>query len=193
MSKPILTEKELQFRSLFEHTRQPLYTFLIKLTGETPLASDIMQHCYIKLWEHFDRIHSTEVILPLLKKYGRNAWIDHLRRKAREQNNMAGYQYVRQQDTHTENRALHRELKYFLEETIDMMPPRRQTIYRLIKEEDLSYKEVSLRLGISVSTIETQMNSAIKFIRKRLADTGIMPDSYRHYVLILLLIEGLSA
>ena len=49
-----------------------------------------------------------------------------------------------------------------LNEIIDQLPPRCKLIFKLIKEDELSYKEVAELLHISVKTVENQMTLAFK-------------------------------
>ena len=45
------------------------------------------------------------------------------------------------------------------------LPPRRQTVYRLIKDEGLRYRQVAKRLGISERTVEHHLEAAMKDLR----------------------------
>lgn len=51
---------------------------------------------------------------------------------------------------------------------IENMPPRRQMIFRLVKQEGKTYKEVSELLNISPKTVEVHMGLAIAHIRESL-------------------------
>ena len=168
MLKPRLTEKEQQFKALFDASRERLYAFLYRLTHDAQLTEDILQQCYLKIWERFDQIEKQEDMIPLLKTYARNSWIDLLRKKAREESGLSQLSLLQEHGSAADAGMLNREMRTLLQDIIGCMPRRRQEIFRLIKEEGLSYKEVSHRLGISINTIETQMGHAMKFIRKRL-------------------------
>lgn len=174
MLTPRLTEKELQFKALFDSTRDRLFSFLYRLTQDAQQAEDILQQCYLKVWERFDQIAMEEDVIPLLKTYARNCWIDLLRRKAREESGLSQYRLSQESGVPADAGILNREMHAVLQDIIACMPSRRREIFRLIKMEGLSYKEVSHRLGISVNTIETQMAHAMKFIRRRLHAAGLV-------------------
>lgn len=61
---------------------------------------------------------------------------------------------------------INNELYDIVWKKIEEMPPKRRTIYMLIKEEGLKYKEVANLLDISVKTVEAHMYEAVKPIRK---------------------------
>lgn len=61
------------------------------------------------------------------------------------------------------------ELAASLESAISELPPRCAEIFRFRYIENLSGKEISAKLGISVSTVENQINIALKRLRLILA------------------------
>ena len=59
-----------------------------------------------------------------------------------------------------------RELYRLLRQTIDQLPPKRRTVFILVKEEGMKYKEVAELLDISLKTVEMQMSQALATIRE---------------------------
>lgn len=57
-------------------------------------------------------------------------------------------------------------LEKFFNELIEQLPPSRKKIFVLSKKEGFSNKQIAEILNISVSTVETQLSLAMKFIRK---------------------------
>lgn len=55
-----------------------------------------------------------------------------------------------------------RELQKQIREAIEQLPPRCRLIFKLVKEDGLSYKEVAALLDISVKTIDSQLCLALK-------------------------------
>ncbi|MCG8309816.1 MAG: RNA polymerase sigma-70 factor [Cytophagales bacterium] len=53
---------------------------------------------------------------------------------------------------------------------VEEMPPKRRTIYMMIKEDGMKYKQVAKLLDISVKTVESHMHEAMKPIRKAVKD-----------------------
>ena len=67
-----------------------------------------------------------------------------------------------------------------IESAIGALPPKRQEIFRMAREEGLKYREIALRLNLSVKTVETQMTLALKQLREVL-------KVFKHLVLFLML------
>ncbi len=72
------------------------------------------------------------------------------------------------------------ELETKISSALDKLPERCRQIFMLNRFEDLKYKEVAEKLGISVKTVEVQMSKALKILREELKDYI--------YILILFLI-----
>jgi len=49
-----------------------------------------------------------------------------------------------------------------------MLPPRQQEVFRLSRDEELSYREIAERLQISERTVEHHISDALKFLRKNI-------------------------
>ncbi|NML22408.1 sigma-70 family RNA polymerase sigma factor [Pseudoflavitalea sp. G-6-1-2] len=157
------------FEQLFLLTKDRLYHFTWKLTRDPSIAKDIIQDCYLKLWQRIHTIDTTEDVLPLLFTYARNGVIDNLRKLATSE------QYSRQQQLNESETAVviprwmeTEEEVLNLKLSIGQLPTRRKEIFTLVKEEGLSYKEVAAQLRISVATVEKQMGLSMKFLRDTL-------------------------
>jgi RNA polymerase sigma-70 factor (ECF subfamily) len=48
------------------------------------------------------------------------------------------------------------------------MPPQRNKVYRLAKEQELSYDEIAYKLGISKNAVKKHLKIAFKFMKERL-------------------------
>ena len=71
-------------------------------------------------------------------------------------------------DHTTEQQVEGEWLKRSLDDLIDQMPPGRKNIYKLSRQQEMSTKEIAEKLGISVSTVETQLSLATKYMKNEL-------------------------
>jgi len=56
------------------------------------------------------------------------------------------------------------EMKKMIREAVNQLPNRCQLIFKLVKEDELKYREVAELLKISVKTVEAQMTIALRRI-----------------------------
>jgi RNA polymerase sigma-70 factor (ECF subfamily) len=65
---------------------------------------------------------------------------------------------------------LESELRDLLNKTIEKLPPKRQMVFKLIKDEGMSQKEVADLMDISIRTVEVHLKLAVKDVRKIIKD-----------------------
>ena len=59
------------------------------------------------------------------------------------------------------------QLKIFIDRLINSLPEQQRKCFLLSREENLSYKEIAERLGISQKTVEIHMGKALKFLKDK--------------------------
>lgn len=163
------------FDRLFELTRDKLYSFVLKHTRNKHLTEDILQHCYMKLWEHLETV-DVDRVENLLFTYARNAVIDHVRKKQSSVIVLRDVEEEQASTVHIDKQLEYAELNRQVSALIDRMPAKRKQVFVLVREYGLSYEEVSERLGISKLTIKKHMNEALRFLRKEAV--GVYGASY---------------
>lgn len=67
------------------------------------------------------------------------------------------------------------ELYGHVNKLIERLPPRRQQVYRLIKDEGMCYKDVAKLMDISERTVEVHLKIAVSELRSAL--TGYLEDA----------------
>ena len=60
------------------------------------------------------------------------------------------------------------DLQILIDMIVSNMPPQRQAVYRMSREEGLTNEEISQKMGIQKKTVENHLNLALGDIRKML-------------------------
>ena len=68
----------------------------------------------------------------------------------------------------TEDAVYLNDLNLALEREIQKLPPKRQEIFKLSRQQHLSIKQVASHLGISEKTAENQLGKALKVLKVNL-------------------------
>jgi RNA polymerase sigma-70 factor (family 1) len=160
-----------KFNRIFFATKDRLYHFASKLTQNEADTRDIIQNCYARLWQHIAAVDDTRDVLPLLFTYARNLVIDHLRKKARQQqflNQLQQNAIPSEAIPQAEQLMHYKERLQQLQSTIARLPAKRKQIFTLVKQEGLSHKTVADQLGISPATVEKQVCLSLQFLRKEM-------------------------
>ena len=181
--KPINTEiisrlKEgdiLAFEKVFNHMKEKVFYFALKILRNKENAEEALQETFFKLWESRHKIDVSTDISSYIFSIAHNYSIDILRKSFHEsQHKKVFYEVLENAETNTENDISFRELRAEFEKAIDDLPEKRKNIFILSRIKGLSNDEISKSLGISKNTVENQIVTSIKYLRKRLSHFRIL-------------------
>lgn len=161
--------KEQLFKGIFYNTKDQLFRFIRGMVHDDHLVQDLMQQCYLKLWEVIDTIDTDKEVLPFLYTVSRNLVIDHLRKNSRYYF-VEDYGLVSEQLHDKGNIENHLSAKAGVERLhslLQQMPERRREVFTLIKIRGYSYHETARLLKISTSTVEKHMHQAYKMLSEQ--------------------------
>ncbi|SIO55045.1 RNA polymerase sigma-70 factor, ECF subfamily [Chitinophaga niabensis] len=178
-SRPIMNERELllqlragdtgSFAQLYGLYSPRMLGFLLKLTKREEAAREILQEVFIRLWEKRNTLDPDKSFRSYLFRIAENCVVDFFRKAAQDKKlgkqlmDLASERYL-----HVEENIYEREKSAILNQAINLLPPQRKRVFELCKVEGKSYKEVSLMMGISVSTISDHLLKATRAIRQHI-------------------------
>jgi RNA polymerase sigma-70 factor (ECF subfamily) len=179
-----LAEKKERFEKMYFQTRALLFHYISKFvtTGQEGVE-DVIQECYIRLWENMHKITDDENVIPLLRTYAINYSINQLQKYAKEQIRARIYYDQRELTTDIRDDLHYKHVLSAFNQAVESLPPQRKLVYRLVREKGLSHQEISAQLGISPKTVERHINEALRTLRTQFTVDKIM------FTLILLRIE----
>ncbi|SDH64171.1 RNA polymerase sigma-70 factor, ECF subfamily [Pedobacter terrae] len=155
----------------FEQLYRFLYSRLIKFStyyvNDKQVAEDVVAEVFVKCWEN--RAASTHVLNP--ESYFFIAIKNQSLKYLKKNSSITFIDLVNENDniavsTHTPDYILEtKELHQQLDHAIAGLAPQAATVFRLIKESGMKYKEVAELLNISPRTVQTQLFRAIAKLR----------------------------
>ena len=162
-------EKKDKFLAIFSQYSQPLFYYVLKLTENEENAKDIIQECFLRVWENIDTIDVDSDLLPLLITY-----IKNLMRDAFRKNNNYKHLLLEMRQEMTGAIALPiaehmlelKDRQQQLEYSLSLLSEKRRNIFRMVRIDGLSYKKVAESLDLSIPDIKKQMRLSIQFLRK---------------------------
>ncbi|MBL7733820.1 MAG: sigma-70 family RNA polymerase sigma factor [Chitinophagaceae bacterium] len=129
-------------------------------------AEDAVQDIFITLWKRRSGLQ-----IDSLKAYLRQAVrYRALRMYKDEKKDDSFYARLAQatSDILQDDPVIFRNIQQLLQKIILTLPRDQQLIYRLHREQRLTYAEIAKRLDISVKTVEKKMSKSLKSIRPQL-------------------------
>lgn len=157
---------ELLFKTYFRD-----FVFLAqRYVKDLDTAREITQEAFVNLWEKRDNIEPGGKVKSYLATAVHNRSLNHLRNNRKfDQNLLVLEQLSGIADTPTGSRT-EEEVEAVISACIDELPEKCREIFILNRIENLKYREIAEKLGISVKTVEAQMSKAIQHMRSRLPE-----------------------
>lgn len=140
------------------------------------LAREMAQDAFISLWEKRESLDLNNNVEYYLLSTVRNKVFNHLRHKQRRAKHMGEELPVSERlnliglEDSSSEKLLYSELSALLKNTLKEMTPAIRETFIMCREEELGYKEVAERLGVSVKTVEYRIGRALAILREALGD-----------------------
>src|SRR5690606_23630247 len=131
------------------------------------LAEDMVQEVFAKVWSHRESLDASQGIKAYIYRTARNTIFSQLKRAACDRQ-MREHVFYRQPAQHneTEDRYLHNELLGLYKEAVTKLPPQRQLVYTMSRDEGMTHDEIAEQLTLSKNTVKDQIVKASHFIRR---------------------------
>jgi RNA polymerase sigma-70 factor, ECF subfamily len=158
---------QLAFKDLYLKFHGRIYNFCFKLLANSEEAKDIVQHVFITLWDQRESLDAEKSIEKYIYTIARYSAYQNLRKRVYQQ---AAFVYFLNNEEQlkevTFDEVIYDELNSFFEKVIESLPARRKEIFKLNRNEGLTYKDIASRLNISENTVDTQMRHSLQYIKK---------------------------
>ncbi len=162
----IVLSDEVVFSGVYAKYFPRMVVFAVSFVGTAEAAEDIVQDVFLKLHQLKYEFEREAALKSFLYTTVRNKAIDRLRAEQRSQkiNQKIGEDYL---DETLLNDELDGDLVYLLAQALRDLPPQSKKVIELLYENDLSYREVADRLGISPNTVKNLRKFALNLLRKK--------------------------
>nr|WP_262898162.1 RNA polymerase sigma-70 factor [Niastella soli] len=179
------------FLELYNQYHQPLYHYVLRFVKSPAIAEDILQDVFLKIWEIRTRINPDLSFKSYLYRICRNSVFKLLKKIAVDENlRVQVFQQFAQSVADADLKVLWQQYETLLQAAFNRLPPQRQKVFRLCREEGKTYEQVAAELGISRNTVKEHMVLAMKLIREHLDQFG---DNPTHFIFLLFLIKEIPA
>ena len=172
---------EQAFKVLFQKYYSSLCLFARQFFSDREMAEETVQDMFVKIWEKRELLNIESSVKHYLFRSVRNHCLNQIQHEKIKQQYASKVIESAHQEIDQDQYYLEVDLLQRIEKSIDSLPPKRQEIFRLSREQGLKYKEIADTLNISVKTVEAQMGLALKYLRDELKD-------YNKHLITMLLI-----
>ena len=160
---------EKSYKELFLHFHNPLTRFSATIVKSAEAAEEIYSDVFLRLWDLGSAFRNIENLRLYLYTSIKNASLNYLAKYYKVQTvdiDSVNLDFLHQPDP--EESLLISEFQRMSSLAINTLPAKCQMVYKLIREDGFSYKEVAEIMNISVNTVEGHMTTALKKISSSL-------------------------
>lgn len=158
--------REEAFTQLYFRYSPTIYNALMVYIKDEHQADDLLQNVFIRLWEKRAVLPEVQNIENYLFILARNLVLNHIRRRAIEENvHQVIKSRLQESDDSTESRMLDLEYRRLLQEAIEALPARQKQVYQLATEASMSYEDIAMEMKLSRLTVKKHLELARKSIR----------------------------
>jgi RNA polymerase sigma-70 factor (ECF subfamily) len=161
-------DHEEAFEEIYKFYAPRIYSKLVRMLKSEEIAQEILQDVFLIVWESRKKLDPEKSFSSYLFCIATNKCYDHFRKLLSDKKWRQRQLKNQTTELTIEDQIINKESAWKLYHAIDALPPRRKLVFRLCKVEGKSYEEVSIRLGISLSTISDHIVKANLFIRSEL-------------------------
>ena len=158
------------FERLYNMYSGKLYNFIMRLSsGNQYMAEEVVQSTFIRIWEVREKVDTNASFISFLCTIAKNLLMNMYQRQTVE---YVYNEYLLKSgldhDSHTEDTIDLHFLNDYIDSLAEELPAQRKKIFILSKRQNYTNKEIAEMMGISESTVATQLSLAVKFMREQL-------------------------
>ena len=172
------------FETLMLRHRTPIYSFLLRFTGERTRAEDLVQETFLRLVKGAAAWEPRASVRTWLYTIARNLAADAARRQAFRATDpldapVADGQPPRHAppastDPAPDEAADAARLRPRLEAALAALPAEQLEVFLLREHAGLSFPEIAEATGVNENTVKSRMRYALLALRQRLAAEGLV-------------------
>jgi RNA polymerase sigma-70 factor (family 1) len=170
---------EPSFTKLYHQYYSRIFSTALQYCKIRSLAEDIVQQVFFIVWEKRATLATIENGESWLWTVTRNQTMNLLRKEASKQTYIT---HIKERFTYEEasplQELLNKQKGERIEQIINSLTARQQQVYKLSRNEGLTYAEIAKTLELSPDTVKEYMSNALKTMRKMLLQ-------YKDEILIL--------
>ena len=191
-TKAMMTDEELigayelgnneAFELLFSRYKGRVYSYIYLLVRNRDVCEDIFQDTFIKVITTIKqgRYSDSGKFLPWVNRIAHNLAIDYFRREQNENTTNSdefGYDILNNKDLseHSAEEAIVQEqILTDVARLVDFLPKNQREVLKMRYYEDLSFKEIADKTGVSINTALGRMRYAVINMRRIAQENNVV-------------------
>lgn len=161
------------FAKLYDLYWSQVYNFCRLYVQSVDDCKEIVQQVFMKVWEARALIKERENFKGFLFIITRNIVFNLSKKSFNEafykMSVLSAFSESSAEDCcDIEEEIIASQLSEYIDQLVEMLPPRQKEVFILSRKHHLSYKEISSQLNIGEKTVEQHISKALKFLKENL-------------------------
>jgi RNA polymerase sigma-70 factor (ECF subfamily) len=185
-TQPTSLSRSAEFTTFMRAYQDMVFSTAARLVGNDAQAADIAQEVFLRAYEHFSHLRTSETAGGWLKTVATNLTLNHLNRYRKRWRLFTEMR----SDTSEEAPEFEANLplpdtlladldadqrRAAIDEALRRLPEHQRVPLVLYHFEDLSYQDIAVRLGASLTKIKTDIRRGRAALLPMLQSSGIAP------------------
>jgi RNA polymerase sigma-70 factor (ECF subfamily) len=162
---------EAAFEQMFKTHFKRLHAYAFTILRDEIQAEEMVQQVFFKLWERNENLSLTGSVSSYLYRAVHNESLNYIKHQKVRSNHQLSVAYsMKNEVEHPAKKIMASELEKKIHSALNELPEQCRTIFQMSRFDELKYREIADKLGISIKTVESQMSKALRLLRVKLVD-----------------------
>jgi RNA polymerase sigma-70 factor (ECF subfamily) len=162
---------EAAFEQMFKTHFKRLHAYAFTILRDEIQAEEMVQKLFFKLWERNENLSLTGSVSSYLYRAVHNESLNYIKHQKVRSNHQLNVAYsMKNEVEHPAKKIMASELEKKIHSALNELPEQCRTIFQMSRFDELKYREIADKLGISIKTVESQMSKALRLLRVKLVD-----------------------
>lgn len=162
---------EAAFEQVFKTHFKRLHAYAFTILRDEEEAEEMVQQVFFKLWERNENLSLTGSVTAYLYRAVHNESLNYIKHQKVRSDHKLHIAYSMKNDAEQPAKKIQAaELEKKIHSALNELPEQCRTIFQMSRFDELKYREIADKLGISIKTVENQMGKALKLLRAKLVD-----------------------
>ena len=168
----LLAQKdESAFEQVFKTHFKRLHAYAFTILQDEMEAEEMVQQVFFKLWDRNENLSLSGSVSAYLYRAVHNESLNYIKHQTVRSNHKLHVAYnMKNEVEHPAKKVMAAELEKKIHSALNELPEQCRTVFQMSRFDEMKYREIADKLGISVKTVENQMGKALKLLRMKLAE-----------------------
>ncbi len=150
-----------------------VYRFIVRLTGNTSLAEDLVSEVFLDVWRQADAFEAKAQVSTWLLAIARYKALSALRRRSEEQLDDQVAAAIPDTSDDPETAMYHKDRNTLVQKCLSQLSPAHREVIDLVYYHEKSVDEVAKITGVPAATVKTRMFYARNKMQELLKRSGV--------------------